>query len=82
MNIQIKVIQNVYFYNPTDYLSCDLMRSKFLDISLLRQMVEKTVCNDYQIRKWTSCIVKGCSYPSFETYTFEHERTIVAEIQK
>ena len=79
MNIQIKVIQNVYFYNPTDYLSCDLMRSKFLDISLLRQMVEKTVCNDYQIRK---CIVKGCSYPSFETYTFGNERTIVAEIQK
>ena len=82
LHIRIKIIHNVYPNNPTDYLSCDLMRSKFLDISLLRQMVEKTVCNDYQIRKWTSCIVKGCSYPSFETYTFEHERTIVAEIQK
>ena len=80
--MRIKIIYNVYPNNPTDYLSCDLMRSKFLDTSLLRQMVEKTGCNDYQMWKWTSCTVKGSSYPSFEAYTFGNERTIVAEIQK
>ena len=73
---------NVYFNYPTDYLSCDLMRSKFLDTSLFRRMVEKTVCNDYQIWKWTSCTVKGSSYPSFEAYTIGNERAIKAKIQK
>ena len=47
--MRIKIIYNVYPNNPTDYLSCDLMRSKFLDISLLWRMVEKTGCNDHQM---------------------------------
>ena len=35
-------------------------------------MVEKTVFNDYQIWKWTSCIVKGSPCPSFQAYAFEN----------
>ena len=49
---------------------------------LLRRMVEKKVCNDYQMWKWTSCIVKVTPYSSFQAYTFGNERTIVAKIKE
>ena len=62
---------NVYFNYPTDYLSCDLVRSKFLDKSLFRRIVEKTVCNDYQIWKSTSRIVKDLPIPLFRPTQLE-----------
>ena len=51
--------------------------------SLLGRVVEKKkVRNDYEIWKWTSCIVKVSPYSSFQAYTFGNERTIAAKIKK